>query len=150
MDNQIETKGKLIGTVNYKPYKALITIAVFAAVLLLIKTTIAIVFSLLLFLLAAAGMFFIKDRPILEVYDNCLVLYNESKQAQIIPLDEITKWDSGSSSFQTVLYLKDPQTPSIIFECFDTGKVINYLKEAIPEKQSIEMGIEIRKVKKKK
>ena len=147
----IRSDGKFIGKVGYKPYSAFITIFVFALLLLILRNTAAYIASALLFLLAVAGLVFIKDRPILEVYDDCVIIHDEkdSLKAIRIPLSEITKWEtSRNSSFQTVLYTIDKDQPVLSFECFSIGNVNYLLKQVMYEKQSTELGMRKRKDKK--
>ena len=148
--SEIIENGKLIGKINYKPVNAFIIMTVFGLILFFAKNAILTVLACLILLLTVCGMIFIKDRPVLEVYSDALILYDEKDEtlAIRIPNKYINKWDvSSNGSFTTQIYLADKNNTIIQFECFSTGKVINLLKETMKEKQAMQIGVEIRKGK---
>ncbi len=150
--NQILDQGRLVGKINFKPFSAFLIIGVFAVLLFMIRTVISMITGSLLLFLGICGLLFIKDRPIVEVYPSSLILYNEknSDEAVLIPLSEISKWEtSRTSSFSVDIYTNIPENPMISFDCFSTGKVISLFKEVMPQKQSVQIGAEFRRSKHK-
>lgn len=150
--NEVRTDGKILGKVRYKPYHAFISIIIFAFILLILKTTAVYIISAILILLAIAGILFIRDRVILEVYDDCLLLHDEKNDDRVIqiPIEKITRWEiARNSSFTTSIYTDDPELSVISFDCFATGKVHYLLRRVADDKQSINIGADIRRKKRK-
>ncbi len=147
-ENEVKADGELLGKIRYKPYNAFISIFIFALILLLLRTTAAYIICAILILLVIAGIIFIKDRVILDVFDDCLVLHDEKDDRKVIliPIEKITRWEiARNSSFTTSIYTDDPELPVINFDCFATGKVHYLLRKVADDKQSINIGADIRK-----
>ena len=135
---QIEVTGNLVNRVMFKnPIPAYAT-ALTGAAMFLLKNTTTTVIGVLLIICALCYIFLIKDRHTVDVYDDCVVLYDEKDErlARKIMYDEITEWsffDSNVRNSCIILTLGD--NTQIATTTFQLAKYFNSLRKTIPQKE---------------
>ena len=136
--DQIEITGTLEKRVMFKnPIPAYAT-ALTGAAMFLLKNTTTTVIGILLIICALCYIFLVKDRNTVDVYDDCVVVYDEkdAKLARKIMYDEITEWsffDSNVRNSCIILTLSD--NTQIATTTFQLAKYFNALRKTIPQKE---------------
>lgn len=132
---EIEENGTLIGKAGYKPVASIFYLCCAACLFLLMGR----LFGVLMALICAAGAAFIqfavKDHPVMDVYDDAVIMYHPTDPAQGIRYsnDDITRWTvNRDGSYEIALTLKNYEIH--VASCYQTGKANRLLRKAMPEK----------------
>ena len=136
----IEENGNLIGTVMYKPMRAIyIVIATGIIIIAAVRNFWAILLGGFVIGIALIVLFNLKDYKVMEVYDDAFIVYAEAggtKAARVV-YDEIREWGivSESAASTAIMFkLNDGQT--FYKNTFRTGDAYKYLFKVMPEKES--------------
>ena len=133
--DEIGETGTLIGSVGYKPVSAVYVLGI-AAVLFLV---IGHLFGILMALICAAGAAFIqfavKDHPVMDVYDDAVIMYHPADPSQGIRYtnEDIQKWSvNKEGSYQISLSLKNYEIH--VAATYQIGKANRLLRKTMPQK----------------
>ena len=111
----IELSGKLLDRITMRPIGQIVALTAIGAALIMLKTKVAVIAGILFLALAAASLIIIKDRPVLDFYDDCIVVYNntDSTKAIRISMDELKMWTVDASDNKAVFTLTDGEVLTV-------------------------------------
>ena len=133
--SEIKENGKLLGKVGYKPMSAVIVLCIAAILFLFIGH----LFGILMAVLCAAGAgyiyFGLKDRQVMDVYDDALIFHHPEDASLGIRFkpDQIKQWTvNKDGSYQIALTLKDQNI--YVMSTYQISNANRMLKKLMPKK----------------
>ena len=136
--SQITVSGNLIKTIMYKNNTAVYLAIPIALGLILIRHVLTIITG---FVILAAGFFAlnrVKDRKVVDMYDGCLVIYDEKdlELARKLLLEDIYEWtirDSNQNASCAIFTMNYGER--ISRNTFQLVKCYNTLRDLMPDKE---------------
>ncbi len=139
--NELDEHGKLLGSVTYKPSRAIIAVMVVGcACTILFRNLFGILFGGFLLILSSLVFFKVKDHKVMDVYDDALILYDNQDETRVLrlTLDEIVEWNvNRDENYLITLKLKDGE--QLGAQTFQVNEVHSLLKKVLPGKSTDEI-----------
>ena len=132
---QILCDGMFVGTLNYKPFGAMVLIAAIGVGLILLKTKVAVIVGICFLAFGILSFFLLKDRKVLDLYTDALVVYDptDNEKAFKLEYEDLDHWSVDSASRSIVFALKDER--SFTVSCPRYVRAYNLLLKAAPDKK---------------
>ena len=137
---KIQNEQKKLTTVMYKNNTATYAMFVISLILIITRNVWGIVIGAILLLCAIFVHFKIKDFKVMEIYENCVVLFDKKsgELSNIIYNNYVQEWNivntEGSCNFIRFL-LKDQNTISV--ESYQLNKAFDTLQKTMPTKEKM-------------
>ena len=131
---EIEITGKLKEKISLKPVARIILRAGIGVVLCLLHTKLTIIAGVFFILIAIGGYFIIKDVPVMDIYGDAVVVYDETDQSKAckIMYEDLKMWSVDSANNRVYFTLQDDSVISVnnsrYLKAYDT------LNKLIPDK----------------
>ena len=126
--------GSLQGSISLRPIGQIVTRGVLGICLLLLKTKYSIFAGIFFLLLAFIGLLFIKDKPVMDVYDDSVIIYNlrDSSEAYQIYFIDLKQWSVDASDNKVYFTLNDDTVIPVRTSRY--LKAYNLLVKSVPDK----------------
>ncbi|MBQ3383791.1 MAG: hypothetical protein IJG59_01105 [Erysipelotrichaceae bacterium] len=132
--SDIEITGNLKERISLKPVIRIILRGVIGAVLCFLRTKLTIIAGIFFLVIAVAGYFMIKDKPVMDIYNDAVVVYDEmdpSKACKIM-YEDLKMWSVDSTNNRVYFTLQDDSIVSVNNSRY--LKVYDTLTKLIPDK----------------
>ena len=132
--SDLEITGSLKGRISLRPITQILMRGVIGICLLLLRTKYSMIGGAFFLLLAAAGFLLIKDRPVMDFYDDVVVIYNakDSSEAFKLPFEQLKLWSVDASDSKVFFTLYDDTVIGVSSSRY--LRVYNMLVKLVPEK----------------
>lgn len=111
----IEITGTLKEKISLKPVARIILRGVIGIALCFLRTRMTIIAGIFFLVIAVAGYFLIKDKPVMDIYDDAVVVYDEkddTKACKII-YEDLNMWSVDSTNNKVYFTLQDDSVISV-------------------------------------
>lgn len=137
--SQITVSGILIKTTMYKNNTAVYLAIPIALGLILIRHVLTIITGLVILAAIFFALTRVKDRKVVDMYDDCLVIYDEKdpELARKLLLEDIYEWtirDSNQNASCAIFTMNYGER--ITRNTFQLVKCYNTLRDLMPDKES--------------
>ena len=137
--SQITVSGNLIKTTMYKNNTAVYLAIPIALGLILIRHVLTIITGLVILVAVFFALTKVKDRRVVDMYDDCLVIYDEKdpELARKLLLEDIYEWtirDSNQNASCAIFTMNYGER--ITRNTFQLVKCYNTLRDLMPDKES--------------
>lgn len=147
MDNR-----KLLGKITYKPVSAIAIVFVAGiAAAVLFRNVFGFVFGGFCILLSAASYVLVKDHPVIDVYQDELIIYDASRGflPVRIPAAEVVQWEVNRNQSSAVTVMSKNRKPLSVVT-YQTRKAVSLFRKAFPGKSTEEIVIQRNQNRKRK
>lgn len=138
MDNR-----KLLGKITYKPVSTIAIVFIAGIVItVLFQNVFGFLFGGFCMLLSAAAYMLVKDHPVIDVYQDELVIYDPSKgfSPVRIPANEVIQWEVNRNQSSAVTVMSKNRRPLSVVT-YQTRKAVSLFRKAFPGKSTEEIVI---------
>ncbi len=145
---ELNERGTLLGRVGYKPVRSVYYLSFAAAVFLLIGHLFGILMAIICGIGACFIQFYIKDHPVMDVYDDGLIFYHPADPSQGVrySLDEVERWSvNKDNSYQISVTMKDMNI-HVAFS-YQVAAANRLLRKVMPEKSTMNVVIRMNRAK---
>ena len=137
--SQITVSGNLIKTIMYKNNTAVYLAIPIALGLILIRHVLTIITGFVILAAVFFALTRVKDRKVVDMYDGCLVIYDEKdlELARKLLLEDIYEWtirDSNQNASCAIFTMNYGER--ISRNTFQLVKCYNTLRDLMPDKES--------------
>ena len=137
--SQITVNGTFVKTIMYKNNTAVYLAIPIALGLILIRHVLTIITGLVILAAVFFALTKVKDRRVVEMYDDCLVIYDEKdpELARKLLLEDIYEWtirDSNQNASCAIFTMNYGERVSR--NTFQLVKCYNTLRDLMPDKES--------------
>lgn len=137
--SQITVSGNLIKTIMYKNNTAVYLAIPIALGLILIRHVLTIITGFVILAAVFFALTRVKDRKVVDMYDGCLVIYDEKdlELARKLLLEDIYEWtirDSNQNASYAIFTMNYGER--ISRNTFQLVKCYNTLRDLMPDKES--------------
>jgi len=137
----LHLSGNLVKKVHYRSNVAIVTCAVFGALLLFVPSIIARILGLFFIGMSAAVLYLVKDVPTLDVYDDGVLIYNTKNQSEgiFLPYERMTEFEGkNENGAEAIKFVMDNE--QIIFkDTFNTGEALRAIRKYNQDKEKREI-----------
>ena len=136
---EIEKGEKLLAEVRYKNNMGAYVMIPVAIALIITRNVFCIVFAVLVLLASYFAITKVRDKKVMDVYNNCVILYDDKDESlglRINP-DDILEWtlkDSNQNGNSIDITLTNGERLSKV--TFQTVKGYNAMRDLVPAKES--------------
>lgn len=140
---------KLLGTVNYKPVLPPIIMAICGCALFFLRNLYATILALFILGLVFVVQIFVKDTPVMDVYQDTLVFYDSKNpsRAFCVNICDVIEWNVNKTKNYSI-FIKLYDGHSFTKETFIMGKSEALLRRVLPGKETSEIKAAENKKKK--
>lgn len=138
--NELNETGTLLGRVGYKPVGSVYVLVAAAVLFLLIGHLFGIIMALICLAGAAAVQFYVKDHPVMDVYDDAVIFLDPADPASGIRYtpDQVYKWTvNKDSSYVISVVLQGGDIH--VAQCYQVSRANRLLKKLMPEKNEMKV-----------
>ena len=134
---QVETEGKFIKAICFKPKTAPIVIGLVGVALLFTKKILAIILGVFFILMALLVVFVIKDHKTLDIFEKGVEVYDgdDGVNAYFLRYDDIEKWAVKHESGHDTVEFDLGNNIKIIKDTFEADKAYRALYGIIKTKE---------------
>ena len=132
--NDIAVSGTPRERINKRPIWQIVGRGVVGIGMMLFRTKATLISGGFFLALAVMSFFVISDTPVLDLYDDCMVVYHplDAGKAFLIKYDWLNTWSVDGANNRTVFTLRDGEGFAVNTARYN--KTYNALKKIIPDK----------------
>ena len=138
--NELNETGTLLGRVGYKPVGSVYVLVIAATLFLLIGHLFGIIMALICLAGAVFVQFYVKDHPVMDVYDDAVIFLDPADASAGIRYtpDQVYKWTvNKDSSYEISVVLQGGDIH--VAQSYQVSKANRLLKKLMAEKSEIKV-----------
>lgn len=138
--SELNETGTLLGKVGYKPVNSIYILGIAAVLFLLIGHLFGIIMALICLAGAAFVQFYVKDHPVMEVYDDAVIFLDPADATAGIRYtpDQVYKWTVNKDSSYVISVVLTSGDIHVA-QCYQVSKANRLLKKLMAEKSEMKV-----------
>ncbi len=137
---KVETQGKLVKEIGYKPIGATVVGLVISVGLIVLRNKFSIILGLFFLILDLIVLFAVKDYKVMDIYENGVLIYDLENTSLVyfLPFDQISKWTvKRENGANDAVYFQLTSQAEIYKNTFQSAKAFRCLNSLIGEKEEM-------------